>query len=363
MKPTALSTTQFFGLQIMVLGAISFYLYPYLVINSTSHGFWIPIMIWMLLSLVGAWLFSRMMALHQGKDAFTIVKKELGWLGILLFVLPLIWYMWRSMVVMVSAHTEIIGMTILHTTPGWVLNGIIWIAVFLASGGFGSIVRTASIFLLVSFPISIILFLLAMSDTHLYLGKPWLQSTGDFLTSPRFYASSCIWTAYLYLAVCGQFSKKPGKLWKSYAAATICFIPLILGSVYLPVLTFGAEMSRNLTLPYISKMDTIYHYWLIIENLTAVFISSSMLYLILALAIMVNLIVTAVKVIFPSWNDKLLYLLTGAITYASTLLVPSWEWIERALMINTPFRLYLMFLFPLVVVMKSMISERMKSRS
>ncbi|WMT39398.1 GerAB/ArcD/ProY family transporter [Paenibacillus sp. D2_2] len=186
MKPPTLSTTQFFGLQIMILGAISFYFYPYLVINATSHGFWIPIVIWMLLALVGAWLFSRMMALHQGKDAFTIVKKELGWLGIVIFVLPLIWFMWRSMVIMISAHTEIIAMTILHTTPGWVLNGIIWIAVFLASGGFGSIVRTASIFLIISFPITIILFFLAMSDTHLYLGKPWLHSTGNFSQIPAF---------------------------------------------------------------------------------------------------------------------------------------------------------------------------------
>lgn len=356
-----LSMTQYFGLQMMVFGAISFYLYPYFVIHATDHGFWIPILIWMPLSVAGSWLFSRMLALHQGEDAFSIVKRELGWAGIVLFLLPLIWFMWRSMVVMISAHMEIISMTILPATPSWVTAGVLWIAVFLASGGIGSIVRTGMIFLLVSFPISLALTLLGLSNVEFSLGKPWLHTSGDFLFSRKFYASSCIWTGYLYMAASGKFTKTPGKLWKPYIAAAVCFSPLILGAVYLPVLTFGAEMSRNLTLPYISKMDSIYHYWLVIENLTAVFISSAMLYVILTLALMLHMIVAALRVIFWRWNEWWLYVIIGAATYASTLYVPSWDWIEKAVEWDSPFRLYLMYLFPLAVIVKSLFSERKKS--
>lgn len=133
--------------------------------------------------------------------------------------------------------------------------------------------------------------------------------------------------------------------------------------MYLPVLTFSAEMSRNLTLPYISKMDSVNHYWLIVENLTAVFISTSMLYLILALSLMLHCFVTALKAMFPSWNEKTLYLLIGAATYAFTFFITSWNGIEKSVEWDSPFRLYLMFLFPLAVIIKSFMSERMKSHS
>lgn len=355
-----ISMPQFFVLQIMVFGAISFYLHPFYIINATEKSYWIPILIWMLLALFGAWLFSRMMALHPGMDAFSITRQQLGWPGVILFTLPLILFIWRAMIIMIRAHTEIISMTILHTTPQWLLNGVILISVFLASGGLVPIVRTAGIFLLVSFPLSVILTLLGMSDIDLKLGKPWIHMSGDFLTSSKFYASSCIWVGYLYYSACGKYAKKPGKLWKAYAVAAVCFLPLIAGSVYLPVLTFSAEMSRNLTLPYISKMDSVGHYWLIVENLTAVFISTSMLYLILAIALMLHCFVTALRTIFPKWNEKLLYILTGALTYGSTFFIPSWNWIEKSLEWDSPFRLYLMFAFPLVVILKSLISERMK---
>ncbi|GIP27800.1 hypothetical protein J23TS9_29300 [Paenibacillus sp. J23TS9] len=358
-----ISMPQYFILQIMVFGAISFYLYPYFIINATNQSYWIPILIWMMLGLLGAWLFSRMMALHQGMDAFAITKQELGWPGMILFILPMMWFIWRSMIIMIRAHTEIISMTILHTTPQWCLNGVILISVFLAMGGLVPIVRTAGVFFLVSLPLSFALTLLGLSDIHLYLGKPWIHTNGDFITSSKFYASSCIWLGYLYYAASGKYTKKPGKLWKPYMIAAVCFLPLIAGSVYLPVLTFSAEMSRNLALPYISKMDSVNHYWLIVENLTAVFISASMLYLILVLSLMLHCFVTALKTMLPSWNEKLLYLLIGAATYASTFFIISWNEIVKSVEWDSPFRLYLMFLFPLAVIIKSFMTERMKSRS
>nr|WP_145159928.1 GerAB/ArcD/ProY family transporter [Paenibacillus terrae] len=357
-----ISMPQYFVLQMMVFGAISFHVYPWLVLQSTTQSYWIPILIWMLLGLLGAWLFSRVLALHQGKDAYTITKLVLGWPGVILFIVPLLWFMWSAMVIIVRAHSEIISMTILHSTPQWFLDGMIFIGVFLAFGGIGSIIRASVLFLLISFPLSVGLVLLGFGDLDFNLGKPWLYTNGDFLTSPKFYTTSFIWAGYLYYAACGRYAKQPKKLWRPYTVAALCFLPLLAASVYQPALTFSPEMSRILTLPYISKMDSVSYYWLVIENLTAVFIVSSILYLFLLLALILNCIVTAIRAVFPSWNEKLLYVLAGITAYAAIRLIPSWEWIERAVEWDTVLRLYLMYGFPMAVLVKSFISNKMRAR-
>lgn len=357
-----ISMPQYYVLQMMIFGAISSHVYPWLVIQSTNQSYWIPILIWMLLGLLGAWLFSRVLALRQGEDAYTITKRVLGWPGVILFILPLLWYMWSSMVIVVRAQSEMISMTILHNTPQWFLEGIIFIGVFLAFGGIGSIIRASGIFLLVSFPLSIGLVLLGFSDLDFNLGKPWLYTDGDFLTSSKFYTSSFIWAGYLYYAACGRYTKKPKGLWKPYTVASLCFLPLLAAFVYQPALTFSPEMVRILTLPYVSKMDSVSYYWLMIENLTAVFMVNSLLYLFLMLALIMNCIVTAVRAVFPKWNEKLLYMLAGITAYAAIRLIPSWEWIERAVERDTVLRLYIMYCFPLAVLAKSLIANKMRVR-
>lgn len=341
----------------MVFGGTSFFLYPYFIIQSTSRSYWLPVVAWFLLGLAGAWIFTRMLAKKPGSDAYAVSKQEFGRIGILLFHLPLMAFAWNTIVLMIRAHAEIISMTMLHATPQWFLNAFLFVSLFLASGGFKSIVRTAGVFTIVSVPLSIGLTIVGLSDIQPGLGRPWLRCNRDFLHSPTFYAASYMWAGFVYFAVCGKYTKKPGQLWKAYAAAAAIFLPLIFSAVYLPILTFGPELSKSLTFPYISKMDSISKYGLVFENLTAIFISVSILYVILTVAMMINCLGVGVQALFPKWQRKWVYVCIGILTYGTALVIPSWHWIERAVVWDTPLRLYVMFIFPLAVLLKSRIRE------
>ncbi|SFL22334.1 spore germination protein (amino acid permease) [Paenibacillus sp. 1_12] len=362
MTPSKLqiSFNQYVVLQMMIFGGTSFFLYPYFIVQATNESYWMIIVIWMLMGILGAWLYSCMLASHPGTDAFDISKQLFGTVGSLLFNIPMLWFIGSSIVLMIRAHGEMISMTMLHTTPQWFLSGVVFISVFLASGGLISIVRTAGVLVIVSVPISIALTLLGLSDIQIQLGKPWLHINGDFFQQTSFYASSYIWAGFIYFAAAGKYANKPKQLWKSYGLAAICFFPIIIGAVYFPILTFGPELTKSLTFPYITKMDSISHYWLVIENLTAVFVSVSMIYVILTIALMIHCFVVGVRTFFPKWNENLLYMITGVLTYSSALIIPSWNWIEKAVIVATPIRLYVIFVIPLAVLIKYRLQEGKK---
>ncbi|MEK3910110.1 GerAB/ArcD/ProY family transporter [Paenibacillus sp. FSL H7-0331] len=362
MNPSKLqiSFSEYFVLQIMIFGGTSFFLYPYFIIQATHESYWMIIVIWMLLGMLGAWLYSCMLALEPGKDAFTICKHQFGMVGSLLFIVPLLWFVGSSIVLMIRVHGEMISMTMLHTTPQWFLSGVVFVSAFLASGGLISIVRTAGVFIIVSIPLSIALTLLGLSDIQIQLGKPWLPNNGDFLQQASFYGSSYVWTGFIYFAVTGAYTNKPKQLWKSYGIATVFFFPIIFGAVYFPILTFGPELTRSLTFPYITKMDSISHYWLVIENLTAVFVSVSMLYVILAMALMIHCFVVGIRTLFPKFKENLLYIVTGVLTYGLALIIPSWNWIEQAVIWATPLRLYVVFVIPAAILIKYRIQKGKK---
>ncbi|MEK0315534.1 GerAB/ArcD/ProY family transporter [Cohnella sp. 56] len=353
-----LSSTQFFILILAVFGATSYFLYPYLVLHSTEGSYWMPILTGVLVGVLGAKTFSGLMALHPGLDAFAVLRRTLGLPGLLLFALPFAWHVWRAMVMIARAHAEIISMTILHATPLWALHCIVFVAMFLAAGGIASIVRAAAVFIVVGIPVTVGLTLLGFSDLDFTLHEPWDPGHLSFLDSRAFYSSSYVWVGFLYLSSCGQHARRPDRLWLPYTAAAACFLPVMFGTVYLPVLTFGPAFSKVLAFPFLTKMDSISHYWLIVENLTAVFISAAILFVILTLSLMMHSLVAALRAILPFLPARPAYAIVGIGTYVSALLIPSWDWIEKGVWLETPVRLYLLALPPLVLLLARLAKGR-----
>ncbi|CAI6076415.1 GerAB/ArcD/ProY family transporter [Cohnella sp. JJ-181] len=353
-----LSETQYVFLMLGVFGSKSFFLYPNLILHTAGGSYWMPILTGLALGVLGAWSFAKLLALHPGLDAFAVVKRSLGWPGLLLFALPFGWYLWRDMMLIARAHVEIISMTVLHTTPLWVLHCIIWVALFLAMGGIASITRAAAVFVVVGVPLIVGLTLLGLSDLQFTLHEPLRSSDAAYLGSKNFYASSYVWVGFLYFASSAQHARRPGRLWRPFAAAALCFLPIIAGAVYLPVLTFGVGFSKALSFPFLSKMDSISHYWLVVENLTAVFISAAILFVILTIGLMMHCFVTALRTMLPMLPGRYAYLAVGAGTYVSALLIPSWKWIENGVWMDTPVRLYLVLLVPLFLLLARLRERR-----
>lgn len=349
-KLVPVSPASLFVLQVLYFGASAGYIYSSLVIRSTASAYWIPILLWGALALFGAWLYSLVLNVSDAPLMETI-RSRFGLPVSLLLIAPLVLFMGGSAIVMLRAYTEMISMTMLPSTPIPFLNGLAVVAVFMAWAGIKPIVRAARVFFLITLFLSIVLMLMGLSDIDLKLGSPWLLTSGDFIHSSRFYGSSYLWTGFVFAATLGPYSGNAmKKFWRPSALAILFALPLVLCVVYLPILTFGPELCRHLVLPYVSEIDTIFHYWVVLENLTAVYVSNTMIYVLLALSLKLHALGRTVELLFPSWNKNWIYLLLGAAVYAAAIAVPSWQSIERWIIDTTGLRMYAMFGFPLLIL-------------
>lgn len=345
-----INSYQYVVIHIIFFGGMSYFLYPDLSINCTSQAFWVPVVIWVLIAMLGAWLYSRTMAIHPGYDIVEIGILCFGKLGALIVLIPLFLFWFNSIVLMVRMHAELVTMTMLPTTPPWFLSAILVVPLFSASGGIRSIVRSAGIFVVVAVPLSLLMNVNALEHIDFKLGKPWLKPNGDFLFNTDFYASSYVWVGFIYIAVIGKFSSDPMKLWKPYVMAAFCFLPFILAGVLLPLLTFGPEFTRQLTFPYVTKMDSIDSYWILFEDYTAVFVSTTMIYVVSTISLMYFCLGQGIQSFFPNWNKKVVFPMLGILTYIAALAIPSWNWMVQALVWETPLRLYLSWGLPLFIL-------------
>lgn len=345
-----LNLLQHSALQINFIGGMAFFLYPDLVIHSTDEMYWLPIVAGASIGIFGSWLYSKMMSSNPGKDLFEISIGVVGrgWTMVLLF--PLVLFMFNSIALMARSHAEMVNMTMLPTTPQWFLNGLLIIPLWSALGGITSIVRTITVLLFIALPFAMAINLLGLVDLEFSLGSPWFKLSADFIRSPEFYASSYVWVGFIYCSVIGKYASDPKHLWKSYGLAVLCFLPMALEAVLLPVLTFGPEFTRTLTFPYIMKMDSIDIYWLPVENLTAIYVSVTMIFVVGTVAMMYFCVARGIHRLFPRFSEKIILWICGGITYSVALLFPSWLWVRRGVFWDTPLRLFLAIGLPVIYI-------------
>ncbi|MDC3412929.1 GerAB/ArcD/ProY family transporter [Terrihalobacillus insolitus] len=349
-KDITVTPRQYTIIQTVFFGGMSFFLYPELVASSTNQAYWIPVLFWFLISLFGAYVYSKMMKPYPRKNiveiSILLIGRKLSFL--LLFPLLLFWF--NSVALMIRAHAELVNMTMLTMTPTWVLSCLFVIPLIGAIGGITSIVRTLSVYSLICVPLVFGITILGFQDLDYHLGKPWFDSSIDFLTSPEFYASSYIWVGFIYCGIIGKYTEKVGELWKSYFWATLCFLPIVFTIVLFPILTFGPEMTQSITFPYVLKMASVDNYYLIVESLTAVYISSVMIYVIGTISFIYYCIGKAIHDFFPKWEEKKILFIIGGLSYMVALLIPSWDWLRQGVVIESPLRLFVAFLLPLTII-------------
>jgi len=361
-KNKTISRYSLFALQILFFGGSAGYVYPSLIIRSTESAYWMPIVLWALLALIGVWLYK----LAFDQTSTTLVKSLQHKLGLILTILltaPVMLFIVGVGVVMLRAYTEMISMTMLPSTPIPFLNGLIVVPVFMAWAGIMPIIRSARVFFLLTLMVSIFLMFLGLSDIQLSLGSPWLRTNGDFFKSIHFYQSSYLWSGFVFIALFKPYTGEAVKrFWQPAALAICCVLPLILGVVYLPILTFGPELSKQLILPYVSKMDSIYYYWIVFENMTAVLVSNMMIYVLLSLSLKLHVLGKMIIEIFPEAKKSWVYITLGIIVYSAANLVPSWRELENLMYMMTFPTLYAMFAFPLIALIVFQISNFAKRR-
>ncbi|QHT61048.1 GerAB/ArcD/ProY family transporter [Paenibacillus lycopersici] len=348
-RPSAISGYEMVAIQMVYFGASAGFIYPSLLIRSTGDAYWVPVAVWAAAALLSSWLYSRMLARLEGGKLIAGLCSSIGKVWSFLLILPILLFLGGAMIVLLRAFSEVITMTMLPTTPISFLNGMLLAPAALALAGMMPIVRSARVFFLVTILCSSALLLIGLSNINWTLGSPWLRTSGDFLGNKRFYAGSFLWMGFVLTAFIGPYTAKSAKRsWKSYALALCCALPFIACYIYLPVLTFGKDLSRHLTFPFVSKMDAIYHYWIVFENMTAMFVSVTMLYVLLILALKMHALGESFQLMMPRVNAALIYGVLLVAVYWGATAISSWRVVEDLMIVTVGLRLYVLFVFPLL---------------
>ncbi|WP_167859357.1 GerAB/ArcD/ProY family transporter [Paenibacillus cymbidii] len=345
----ALKPYEMLAVQTLYFGAAAGFIYPGFLIRSTAGAYWIPIVVWTASALLSSWLYSRMLGRLKGGRLIESFRSSIGAFGTGLLCLPIALCLLGALVVTLRAYSEMVTMTMLPTTPISFLNGMALAPVALAMAGMMPIVRTAKLFFLISLLFTVALLLLGLSDIHWSLGAPWLRTNGDFLADKRFYAGSFLWMGFAIVALTGPYTRQTARsAWSIYALALLVSLPILACYIYLPVLTFGRELSQRMTLPFISKMDTITHYWVVFENVTAIFVSVAMLNVLFVMALMVHALGETIRPLAPRAKSGPIYGALLVVVYAAATALASWRELEQLAIVAIGFRVYMMFAFPLL---------------
>ncbi|NOU99400.1 GerAB/ArcD/ProY family transporter [Paenibacillus planticolens] len=346
---SAINGYEMFVIQMLFSGAAAGFIYPTFLIRSTEGAYWIPIAVWIAGALLSSWLYSRMLARLEDNKLIVVIRSSLGTIWASILCLPALLFLFGALIVMLRAYSEIITMTMLPTTPISFLNGMLLAPASLALAGMMPIVRAARVFFLLALTCTLALLILGFSDIDWTLGTPLLRTNGDFLLDKHFYAGSFLWMGFTITSLIGSYRMQSARrAWKSYVIALFCALPFIAGYVYLPIMTFGRELSQRLTFPFVSKMDSIYHYWVVFENMTAIFVSVTMLYVLLIMALQLHALGETIKSLMPRAKTGLIYVIIFIVVYSVATYLSSWRAVEQIVFITVGIRLYMMFVFPLL---------------
>ncbi|MGN7455683.1 GerAB/ArcD/ProY family transporter [Paenibacillus pasadenensis] len=345
------SAYAYFCLFSLYFGAAGGFLYPSLVINSTDGALWLPILLWAGASAASCLLYVRLLRGLKGQPLLPYARGLLGPAAAWLLTFPLLLFAFGAVIVMLRSFSELVTMTLLPTTPISFLDGMIVPAALLAAAGLPPIFRAARLLFLLAFTILLFLLLVGFINTHLYYGGPWLRPEPAFLLSGDFYGGSFLWMGFAFVALCGSYDAEESRAYrKGYLLALGVGTALVLSFVYLPVLTFGRELSSNLTFPFVTKMDSVYQYWIVFENLTSIFLSATMFCLLVVMALKLRTIGSVAHGLWPKLPVSKLVLTASAVVFAVATWIPEWRIIESWLFNSLVIRMYVMFAFPLLLL-------------
>ncbi|MCS7460585.1 spore germination protein [Paenibacillus doosanensis] len=348
---SAVTSYEMLAIQMLYSGAAAGFIYPSFLIRSTAGAYWIPLAVWMTGAMLSSWLYSKMLARLEGNKLLAEIKASIGRIGATILCLPVMLFLVGVLVITLRAYSEIVTMTMLPTTPISFLNGMLIAPAALALAGMAPIIRAARVFFLLAHLLTVTLMVIGLSDVNWTLGSPWLKSDGDFFLDKQFYAGSFMWMGFAITSFIGPYTRESARrAWRSYTLALLCAIPLIASYIYLPVMTFGRDLSRNLTLPFVSKMDSIYHYWILFENLTAIFVSATMFYALFIMALKMHALGETFQLLFPRANARWIYAFIFIIVYAAATVLSSWRQLEHLIFVTVGLRFYVMFAFPLLAL-------------
>ncbi|KKI89433.1 hypothetical protein WQ54_26565 [Bacillus sp. SA1-12] len=327
------------------LGLI-FFMYPSNVVDSTSQGHWLPIVLGIIVHFIFLSIYIKGLSFFPKKDIITIYSSIGKWASAL-FVVPVLLYFIMIIFITARAYSEIITIVFLSNTPLWaILLLLLSISTYLSVNGVEVIFRTGLLLAILFLPIIIVIFFTSFQNVDWRYTIPF-DSNFQFLKKRTYYESFFAFTGgFLFLGfVQPYFSYKRG----SVLVAAIILIPFFVFSVYIPVLTFGQATASTMFLPYVVVVDAIDINWLMFDRVTMFFLLSLIAFIMIFLSLIMWTASRIINNYLPSIKPVYLAIFLSICIFFSSVMITSWKDVEQLFWWNTFLRFYVLIAVPVSI--------------
>ena len=340
---------------IMNLGT-AFYLYDKLIYSSTNRGHWEVILCQGLLQLFLIWLYIKGLKKFPKKDIIDIYLKIGRWLGIVMIV-PLIVHLVIEVLLNIRANSEIIVFAFLPRTPNWaVMLLLFFVSTYTSIKGLQTILRSSIFLFFIIIPNLIFIMSLSIVNLDIQNAFPFWNTSVDFLFNghfPYIVGSS----TFLFL---GVITPKVELDFSKIAIAWAFLMLILLGIIYIPLLTFGQEMAVTLFLPFVDAINSIEISWFPISRGTMFLGLTLISFVIVYNALILWMIGEMSRKLTKCHKRIVPYIILGLsiIGFILASFIPNWDWIEKWLKWNLIMQCFAMKIIPTTVFFISLLYKK-----
>ncbi|MGE6753928.1 GerAB/ArcD/ProY family transporter [Rossellomorea sp. NPDC071047] len=324
------------------------FLYPSNIIESSSQGQWIPIIIGVIVHFIILFLLLTGLDRFPQQDIITIYLHE-GKLMTFIFLFPTLLYFFMANIITVRAYSEVVTIVFLSNTPLWAIMALLLIlSCYLAIKGVEAIFRTAILLFFLLFPLVCFILVVAFQNVDWHYVYPLWNEDFSFLTDSSYHRSFfAIGGVFLFIGFIRPVL--PYKR-KKVLLAAVALIPIFIISVYIPVLTFGQATASTFMFPFIMTVDAINLTWLMFDRLTMFFLLSIVIFILLFISLVLWMSVEIInKCLLPTMKSSYLVIAVSLIIYIICLWIPNWSDVEQLFKWNTSLRFYVIFGVPISI--------------
>ncbi|BBH23593.1 hypothetical protein Back11_49380 [Paenibacillus baekrokdamisoli] len=332
-----------------------FYMYPVNIIESSTKGYWEPILVGFLMEALLIGVYLKGLSAFPRKDIIDIFTGKSGkWLARVLLT-PFFIFLFVNFGTMHRVEFDSVNVVLLPKTPLLFILLLYLIPLYAAWKGLQSIARGAVLLFVFGVPLILFSLMSSIKNFDFHQVFPLLDTQMAFFSKPEFYSALLAHTGFLFLGMIGL--NKNASMRYLIPILIVIFI-FGLAAVYVPLLIFGPESIIYLRYPVVLTSDTVDMEWVIFDWLPTFFVISTIAISMVEAAISLWMMTTLMhKLAFPAkrgWS----VIIVGAALYVFSAMIPNTDWLDQLTTWNSVFGLYSIVVIPITVLLMSLKDRR-----
>ncbi|CAM4213047.1 spore germination protein (amino acid permease) [Paenibacillus endophyticus] len=334
-----------------------FFFYSGDIISSTTEGHWLAIVIGLVLNLVMVWLYMKGLGYFPKQDIISIYSAVGKWAAVL-FLLPLVFFLFITNIITIRAFSEVITLVFLANTPLWAIMAlIITLSGYIALNGVESIFRTGVLLAILFLPVILFTICISFQNVDFRYFFPVMDEKFSFLARPPYWHSFAAFAgSFLFLGFIQPYvAYRPKYVLMTVAA----LVPFYFIAVYVPLFTFGQATASTFKFPFIVLMSTIHINWLMFDRITMFLLLCLVTFTMLFISMVLWKLSQVLHRCLPKVKPSYFVIAIAAANFIGCLFITNWDEIQSLVMWNTMLRFFVMVGIPCSIWLLGIRAKRM----